>query len=154
MVSGQRNEMVEDAGFARSIPLELLDQLISFLSERRLVHLRGHEASWRGSGVWVSAQVLAIRLPLAVDLLSERERRVKRRGIVVVQFRIWYVLTHFIHHAGDLRDIGLFRFDPKRSAPCFKLVTQSSTTRSNPVSLRNAYRPLSSLSGLTRFPCW
>ena len=120
MVRGQRNEMVKDPGFARSVPLELLDQLISFLRERRFVHLRGHEASWCGYGVWVSAQVLALSLPFAVDLLSERQRPVKRRGVVVYQLRIRHVLTYFIHHAGDLRDIGFFRFDPKEVRAMFQ----------------------------------
>ena len=112
--------MVKDPRFARGIPLEMLDQLISLLCERRFVHLRCHEASWCGCGVWVSAQVFACSLPLAVDLLSESQRPVKRRRIVVYQLRIRHVLTYFIHHTGDLRDIGFFRFDPKEVRTMFQ----------------------------------
>ena len=112
--------MVKDTRFARSISLELLDQLISFLCERRFVHLKGHEPSWRGCRVWVSAQVFACSLPFAVDLLSESQCPVKRRRVVVYQLRIWHVLTYFIYHAGDLRDIGLFRFDPEEVRTMFQ----------------------------------
>jgi hypothetical protein len=109
MIGRQRDQVVEDAGFARRITLERADALVGFFRQWRRVVIHAHQPR-----AVIAAHVLAVRGPGIIDLLAEIERPVEAGRVVVDQLGIGDRFANARNHPADLADMRLFGFDPQQ----------------------------------------